>query len=80
MRQILSSHDINSPHTPISIAEDADSLPMTYYLDITVRNDWSNSVALMWPQGLTLNQLLIPAQTTRQKIFTKSADFVPEQV
>ena len=53
-------------------------MPKTYFVDITVTNHWRNSVICIWPQGLTLTQMVSPSQATTRKIFSISSDYSPQ--
>lgn len=52
----------------------------TFYVDITVKNQWKNPVVCLWPQGLALNRMISPAQGSKRKVFALSNDNHPQDL
>ena len=61
----------------LHILADTNDLPKTYYIDITVNNNWKNQIAVIWLIDSTLQHMLVPSENTKRKLLVVSGDHRP---
>lgn len=64
----------------IFLLGDANELPQTFYLDVTVKNKWKNPVSFIWPSEKRLNSVVVPSDEERKKMIVTSSDEHPDSV
>ena len=57
---------------------DAKFAPQTYFIDVTIRNKWRNTVYMTGPSDGQITTIILKAGETKQQIFVKTADSRPE--